>query len=80
MGLPDRDGLLVRAVEEGSPAGEAGIEQGDYIVQAAGTDVSGVEDLYRAMEGLEPGASLELRLVRGTDERTVTVTVAAPSE
>src|SRR5437660_1019921 len=80
VGLPDRDGLLVRAVEDASPAGQAGIEQGDYIVQAAGRDVAGVEDLYRAMEGLEPGASLELRLVRGADERTVTVTVAAPSE
>ena len=80
VGLPDRDGLLVRAVEEGSPAGQAGIEQGDYIVQAAGTDVSGVEDLYRAMGGLEPGASLDLGLVRGTDERTVTVTLAVPAE
>ncbi len=29
---PERDGLLVRAVEDGSPAAEAGIERGDLIV------------------------------------------------
>src|SRR5918999_324998 len=36
VGLPERDGLLVRAVEEGGPAAEAGIEAGDLIVAAAG--------------------------------------------
>jgi serine protease Do len=77
VGLPDRDGLLVRVVEDDSPAAAAGIEQGDYIVQAAGRDVSDVDGLTKAMEGLEPGASLELRLLRGTEERTATVTLAA---
>jgi len=80
VGLPERDGLLVRVVEEDSPAAAAGIEQGDYIVAAGGTDVAGVEDLYQAMEGLEPGAGLELRLVRGTEERSVTVTLALPAD
>ncbi|HWD72807.1 MAG TPA: S1C family serine protease [Actinomycetota bacterium] len=76
VGLPDRDGLLVRVVEEGSPAAAAGLEQGDYIVTAAGTDVPSVEALYKAMEGLQPGATLELTLLRGTEERTVTLTLA----
>ena len=36
VGLPERDGLLVRAVEDGSPADRAGLERGDLIVAAAG--------------------------------------------
>src|SRR5262249_20517561 len=36
VGLPERDGLLVRAVEDGSPAAAAGIEAGDLLVTAAG--------------------------------------------
>ena len=76
VGLPDRDGLLVRVVEDGSPAAAAGLEQGDYVVKVAGADVASVEDLYKAMEGLQPGATLELTLLRGTEERTVTLTLA----
>ncbi|MEA2533325.1 MAG: hypothetical protein QOJ93_1136 [Actinomycetota bacterium] len=80
VGLPDRDGLLVRVVEEGSPAAAAGLEQGDYIVQVAGAEAGTLEDLYKALEGLQPGATLELALVRGTEERTATLTLAAPTE
>ena len=40
-----------------------------------GADVASVDALYKAMEGLQPGATLELTLLRGTEERTVTLTV-----
>lgn len=79
VGLPEQDGLLVRVVEEDSPAAAAGLEQGDYIVRAGGEAVSGIEDLYKAMEGLQPGGTLELALLRGTEERTVTITLVRPS-
>ena len=36
VGLPERDGVLIRAVEGGSPAERAGLERGDLIVAAAG--------------------------------------------
>jgi serine protease Do len=77
VGLQDQDGLLVRIVEEGSPAAAAGLQQGDYIVQAGGAAIAEVEDLYQAMEGQAPGAALELTLLRGTEQRTATVTLPA---
>src|SRR5687768_2723315 len=40
VGLPERDGLLVRGVEDGSLAHNAGIHEGDLIVEAAGKPVS----------------------------------------
>jgi serine protease Do len=77
VGLPERDGLLVRAVEDGGPAAEAGIESGDLIVAAAGAPTANVEALYTALDAVPaPGGDLELTLVRGTDERTVTATFA----
>ena len=81
VGLPERDGLLVRAVEEDGPAGRAGIERGDLIVAAGGREIGGVEALYSVLDGLPPaGGELELTVVRGTDERTVAASFAADRE
>ncbi len=74
VGLPEHDGLLVRAVESDSPAARAGLERGDLIVTAGGRALEGVDSLYAALDELpakEP--SLTLALLRGTDEREVEV-------
>jgi len=73
VGLPEREGLLVRGVEEGSPADRAGIERGDLIAAAAGRDVDGVDALYSALDSLANGASLPLTIVRGNEERELEV-------
>jgi serine protease Do len=74
VGLPERDGLLVRAVEDGSPAAAAGIEAGDLLVAAGAAELGGVDALYEALDALPAdGAALELTVVRGTDERRVNV-------
>jgi S1-C subfamily serine protease len=73
VGLPERDGVLVRAVEDGSPAAESGIERGDLIVAASGREVDGVDALHRAVDEAAGNGGLELTLVRGTDEREVKV-------
>ncbi|MGH2357410.1 MAG: S1C family serine protease [Candidatus Limnocylindria bacterium] len=73
VGLPELDGLLVREVEDDSPAAKAGIAEGDLIVGAAGRSVASADDLFDAIGSVEADAALEVRLVRGTDERTVSV-------
>lgn len=74
VGLDERDGLLVRDVEDGSPAAKAGIAQGDLIVAAAGREVASADDLFEAIGSVAADAALEVNLVRGTEERTVTIT------
>jgi len=69
VGLPPRDGLLVREVEEGGPGAVAGLERGDLLVAAAGRPLAGVDDLFDALAAAE--GELELTAVRGTEERTV---------
>jgi serine protease Do len=74
VGLPERDGVLIRAVERGGAADRAGLERGDLIVTAGGRDLDRIETLYEALDGVEEGR-LELKIVRGAEERTVAVSL-----
>jgi serine protease Do len=68
VGLPERDGVLVRLVEDGGPAARAGIGEGDLIVAAAGQAVTTVDDLHEALDAVAVGDALALTVVRGADE------------
>jgi serine protease Do len=72
VGLPELDGLLVRDVVDESPAARAGLASGDMIVAVGGQPVRTVDDLYDALQAAGTG-TIELNLVRGTEERTVQV-------
>ena len=71
VGLPERDGVLVRGVEDGSPADRAGIRDGDLIVEIAGQAVTDADQLQEILGSAS--MPFEVKLVRGTDERTVSV-------
>ncbi len=73
VGLPERDGLLVRDVQDGSPAARAAIAEGDLLVTAGGRTLAGVDDLYDVLGTVDAAGRLELVIVRGSEERTVTV-------
>ncbi len=73
VGLPDAEGVLIRDVEDGSPAERAGLASGDLITAVAGQPVTGIDDLFGAL-GAARGGTVELTVVRGADERTVQVT------
>jgi serine protease Do len=76
VGLPERAGLLVRTVAEGSPAAEAGVKVGDLLVEAGGIPVHTVDDLHQAMDTARATDELTLTVVSGADERSVTVSFA----
>ncbi len=73
VGLPERAGLLVRAVEPGSPAARAALATGDLLVAAGDTVLDSLDALYDALAAA--GDSVILTVVRGTDERAVTVSL-----
>ncbi|HET7167794.1 MAG TPA: trypsin-like peptidase domain-containing protein [Candidatus Limnocylindrales bacterium] len=77
VGLPDRAGVLVRGVESGSAAEAAGVEAGDLIVSAGGRPIADADDLQDALGALE--RPFDLGVVRGADERTLTVAAATAS-
>jgi S1-C subfamily serine protease len=80
VGLPEQEGLLVRSVEDGSPAAAAGLATGDLLTVAAGRPLRTVDELLDVLDGLADGAALELRVVRGTEERAVAVSFDAATE
>ena len=75
VGLPERDGLLVRNVQDDSPASRAGIAQGDLLVAIGETPLSSIDALYDGLAGVTD--SVSITVVRGTEERDVTVSFAA---
>ena len=71
VGLPERDGLLVRGVLEDTPAATAGLQRGDLLIAAGDTPLTSADDLFEALD-IAPD-TLTLRLLRGTEEHDVTV-------
>ena len=71
VGLEERDGILVRGVDDDSLAAAAGIQSGDLIVEAGGKPIADADDLHEALASLE--LPFDVKLVRGNDERTVRV-------
>jgi serine protease Do len=72
VGLPEREGLLIREVTEDSPAAQAGLAQGDLIVAVGGQPVRSIDDLFDALQAAGEG-TVELNVVRGTEERAIQV-------
>jgi serine protease Do len=63
MGLAG--GVVITAVEPGSAAAESGVREGDILTRLGNIAVTRPRDLQEAAEGLTPGASVPLRLIRG---------------
>jgi len=74
VGLPPREGLLVRGVEPEGAAAGAGIDEGDLLVASGETALTSIEALHQVLD--HAGETLSLTVVRGTEERTVVVTFA----
>jgi serine protease Do len=75
VGLPPRDGLLVRSVEEGSAAAAAGIVEGDLLVRAGDRELRTADDLLDVLDASDE--SITLSIVRGVEELEVVVRFAA---
>jgi putative serine protease PepD len=68
-------GLMIIAVEEGSPAAAAGLLQGDTLVGLDGRPVGGMREFFAALQGVEVGSEHILRVVRAGELTDVKVTV-----
>src|SRR5271166_2734929 len=79
VGLPDTEGLLIRAVVEDSPAARANLAPGDLIMAAGGRPVRSMDDLFDALQAAR-GGTLAMTVVRGTDERNIQVVLGEDSQ
>lgn len=76
IGLVKAQGVLVRGVEEGSPAEKAGIEAGDIITRFDGKPIEKPADLPRAVGNTKPGSQVALTVFRRGATKDLKVTVA----
>ena len=68
VGLPDHDGLLVRAVEAGSAAERAGVRRGDLLTSLGGAALTTVDDLIGALEANAHADAAELGVLRAAEQ------------
>jgi S1-C subfamily serine protease len=73
--LPVDSGAIVREVEPGSAADEAGVIRGDIIVALGDAPIEGSGDLLGALRDYQPGDTVDLTVVRDGDEQTLEVTL-----
>ncbi|MEO0359712.1 MAG: PDZ domain-containing protein, partial [Pseudomonadota bacterium] len=61
-------------VVKGGPAEEAGVESGDVLVDLAGQDLENIYDFVRTLNGLKPGETVPMAVMRGDDRVEMEVT------
>jgi S1-C subfamily serine protease len=67
-------GAFVGSVRPGSPAEQAGLQQGDVITEINLRPISNADDLAKALSGLSPGNRVTIAFLRGQQKlRTETV-------
>jgi S1-C subfamily serine protease len=74
-GFKISSGAVVMSVIAGTGAATAGIKQGDVIVALNGTTITSAQDVTGVLSGLHPGDTITLKIVRGTKDLTVRVTL-----
>jgi S1-C subfamily serine protease len=70
-----QSGVLIGAVEPGSPADKAGLRACDVITRVADIKINNTGDLFRALTENRAGETVEVEYNRQGDERTTEVTL-----
>ncbi len=78
--LKDSKGALISDVKEGSPAEQAGLKQGDVIIEYQGTPVEDGVVLQRLVTRTAVGTKVPLKVIRDGRERELMVKVGDPPD
>ncbi len=80
IGFEGDAGVLVSRVVRGSPAADAGLEQGDVILEVGSARVSSPTELQEAIAGRKPGEFVTLNVYRDGERRTLTAQLGQRTE
>ena len=74
--LSTDSGAYVASVVEDGPAAKAGIQEGDVITKLDDDEITSADGLIIALRSHEVGEKVEITLMRGKEEKKVTVELA----
>ncbi len=72
--LQAETGVMVVAVEKDSPAGRAGILEGDILLEVDGRPIASIDDLHRLLTADRARMPMQVMVLRHTDKITLDVT------
>jgi S1-C subfamily serine protease len=72
-------GVRLAGVTAGSPAANAGLREGDIIVQMADRKIQNIEDLTAALQSRKPGDEVDITVLRTGQPVTLKATLRARS-
>ena len=75
LGLTQKQGAIVGAIERGSPAEKSGMKLGDVIVAVNGKATPDVTSALNAIAEVPPGQTIPVKVVRRNQELTLEVVV-----
>lgn len=74
---PERGGVLINSIIEGSAAEEAGLQPGDIILQFDGKELNDPANFPRYIANTQPGTKVQVTYFREGQEQTTGVTIGS---
>ncbi len=71
----EQGGVLIGGIYENGPAHHAGVMPGDIVLSIEGQAVDSPRQAIRLISGIKPGTRVDVRILRGWEEMTLTMTV-----
>jgi serine protease Do len=78
--LASAEGALIARVDKGSPADEAGLQEGDLVLSFAGSDVKHARQLPRIVAQANVGEEADVVILRGGQRKSLRVKVGLLEE
>jgi serine protease Do len=75
FGIEAEQGMLISDVVEKSPAEEAGLLRGDFILEFDGRKIDDPFVLKNIVAGIKPGDKIEIKIIRNAEIKTFNVTI-----
>jgi len=76
LGVSARAGVVITQVQAGSPAARVGLREGDVVVSLDGHPMRNAVQMRARLAVTPAGDTVELRVLRGSSERTIRVRIA----
>lgn len=74
--LPSQDGVIIASVRPDGPAGKAGVEVGDILVQIDDVVIKDTTNMLAEVARLKPGAQAKVKLLRNGQSIDMTLIIA----